>query len=240
LLLVVEAGTLSARIDGSARYARAGEEEMAASGDVTLGAGDALVVPAGVATAFRNEGPTTAVALAALVAPARRVAWNRTPALAEAVSKADHWPVTGAAGVAAQPLAGGRVADTPDGPATIEVGQVTLRSGASRPLATAGPVALAVTAGVLTVVAGQSQIWVEHTSGEDEWIAPGEEVVLLPGDGVLFQAGIVGSIRNDGSGLLLIDLLMLTPADQVTGSVASLATAIRVPALCVAPTCEVS
>jgi hypothetical protein len=106
---------------------------------------------------------------------------------------------------------------------------VALRRGESWRLAATGPVALAVTAGVLTLAADQSQLWLEHMSGEDEWIAPGEEAALLPGDGVLCQAGIVGALRNDGGGPLLLDLLTISPAAGIVPTATPIAAEISVP-----------
>ena len=239
LLLVVEAGTLTARIGGSAWRSRAGVEEFTAPGDILLRAGDGLVVPAEVASAFRNEGKMPVLTLTALVAPAQSVTWNRTEQLATSLPGPTRWPAV-SAGVAAQPLAGGRVADMPIGSAEIGMGQITLHPEESRPLATTGPVAIAVAAGVLTIAAGPRQIWLEHASGEDEWIAPGEEAALLPGDGVLFHAGFVGLIRNDGSGPLLLDLLIINPSASGLGPATLLATPTAVPAVSKAFACGVS
>jgi hypothetical protein len=71
-LTYVESGALSIRLEGPATVLRAAAggapEEVGAGADVTLGAGDAILVPRGTRNAARNDGAEPAVLLVVLLA----------------------------------------------------------------------------------------------------------------------------------------------------------------------------
>ena len=96
-LAYVESGALTVRVEAPLRVVRAATiaafatpgaaeegaipepEEVAAGTEVTLEAGDSVVIPANVAGEVRNDGRERAVALAALVAPPEEGGGTPTP-----------------------------------------------------------------------------------------------------------------------------------------------------------------
>jgi hypothetical protein len=205
LLLAVEVGSLAVQIDGSGQLLGANRATVIAADAVTLHVGDGLVLPTATTAAFRNDGSVPVVALAAGVFPTHAVLNGpaRLGASPDRMGSA-RWIDDGAPGITVQPLVGGWVVDLAAGSAALTLRRVNLQSGDSASLTAPGPVALAVETGALTLSAGGGLIWVQHPNGSDEWIAPTSAATLLSGDGALLQAGATATLRNAGSGPLLI------------------------------------
>lgn len=211
LLLAVESGVLTARVDGSGDLLRANGITESANGDLVLHAGDGVSLPAASAASFRNDGATPAVALGAGVFPA-------TAELGGAGRMATtRWDDNWTPGATVQELAGGWAVDLSAGPAALEIERVDLRPGDGTALAASGAAAIAVDAGALTMTAGQGLIWLQHPDGSDEWLSPGAAATILPRNGALLQSGARATIRNDGSGPLLAIVLSVAPA--ATGAI---------------------
>jgi hypothetical protein len=113
-----------------------------------------------------------------------------------------------------QPLAGGWLVDAAGGPTAIEVRRLSLGPAGEIPLTSPGAVVLAVEAGTLTLAVDQALVWRQPPIGPDEWIAPASEATLLAGDGALLQDRPSVTLRNDGSGPLLLLLLTVTANEE--------------------------
>lgn len=79
-LILVESGTLTARIEGPVTVTRrAGTEEVAAGSEFTLGPGESFVWEPFVVGEIRNDGQEPAVSFAGFLAPADWVFEESTP-----------------------------------------------------------------------------------------------------------------------------------------------------------------
>ena len=192
----IESGNLTATIDGLAtitRHADPGTPPAAAAGqDLVLQQGDAVTIPAGTSSSFRNEGQEVATALVVMVFP-------EDPFGPFAQTSLD--------GVDAELLAGGMVEMVPS-PAIILLSRERFAPGESLPPAESlGPVLGAIEAGSLTYVVESGESTITRggrmgtpTTGERtaEAATPGSESVLEPGDGFIEEGGTVSGARNDG------------------------------------------
>ena len=216
-LLVVEVGSLAVQLNGTGQLLRANQAPAASTGAMTLHVGDGLVLPTVTTAAFRNDESVPVVALAAGVFPTHMEQDSSTPVgtSPDRMGSA-RWIDDGAPRMSVQPLVGGWVVDLAKGSAALTLRRVTLRPGDSAPLTAAGPIALAIETGALTLSAGGGLIWVQHPNGGDEWTAPASVATLLSGDGALLQTGAIATVRNDGSGPLLLLEFAVTPAESVS------------------------
>jgi hypothetical protein len=213
LLLAVETGALEVQLGGPGQLVHADDPPAIVEGPFTLVAGDSLALPAATAAAFRNAGTVPAVALAAGVFPAEvaeGLVHGRDP-----LNHPDRvgWVADGSPEASVQPLAGGWLIDTPRGPVPLELRRMSLRPGESVPLTTSGAMALVVETGALTLVVGGGLVWLQHPDGGDAWIAPASDATLLPDDGALLQSRATATLRNAGSGPLLV-LALTVAADE--------------------------
>jgi quercetin dioxygenase-like cupin family protein len=208
LFLAVESGSLTVDLAGAGQVRRAGQTTMTA-GEFTLRAGDSLVLPTATPASFHNGGAMPVVALAAGIFPAAAVQSG------QGRSGPTRWVDDWSPGAAVQPMAGGWLVDPPPGPAFVELSRVSLRPGGDAPLRTPGPVVLAVETGALrmTEVAGLG--WRQPADGPDTLIAPATATTLLPGDAALLQDEATATLRNDGSGPLLVLDLTVDPGEPV-------------------------
>jgi hypothetical protein len=208
LLLAVESGTLTVQLDGMGQVQRAERTSQAAPGMLVLRPGDALVLPTATGAAFANAGSQPVVALAAGVFSSGVVA-SRFGRVGLA-----HWAEDWSPGASVQPLAGGWLVDASPGPATITLERVSVRPGDQVPLTAPGPADLAVETGALTLEARGGLVWQQHPVGPNASVAPASAATLLPGDAALLQEEASVSLRNAGSGPLLVLMLTVEPAKQ--------------------------
>lgn len=74
-LILVESGSLTARLDGPVTITRTtGTEQIPAGTEFTLGPGESLISPPFIDGEYRNDGQETAITLIAFVAPVEEVA----------------------------------------------------------------------------------------------------------------------------------------------------------------------
>jgi quercetin dioxygenase-like cupin family protein len=210
LLLAIESGALTVDLGGAAQRLRPDRVTTVAAGELTLRAGDGLVLPLAISAAVHNDGPVPVVALAAGVFPAGAAAWimgRSGPA-----RWADDW----SPGATVQPLVGGWLVDPPSGPAVIALRRLFIRPEASGPLTAKGPVVLAVEAGAPRMVAERGSVWRQPPDGPDAWLDSASEVTLLPDDGALLHEESSVTLRNEGSGPALVLVLTVEPAANAT------------------------
>jgi quercetin dioxygenase-like cupin family protein/predicted ester cyclase len=202
LLLAVEAGALTAQVEGHAvltRGAAAGtsgpQPTIVPSGtDIVLHPGDGLWVAPGIRPAFRNTAETPAVVLAATLLPW----WSADPA-DPPEGTAFIWPVPGALDISAQLLLDGVVTDFPPAPSVLGVGRLTLAAGTGlAPYVATGPQFAFVEAGTLGVAS----------------IDAGPAALFSAGAVAFVQDGAVVTLRNPGDGSLVLLLVTITPADM--------------------------
>jgi quercetin dioxygenase-like cupin family protein len=172
---------------------------------VSLGPGDAVFVPAGTPTSFRNKGKAEATLLAVMVFPE-----DPFGAFAQ----------TQIGDVAVELLAGGMVDSVPS-PATITLASATFPPGADLPSSPArGPALGVLRSGDLTyeVTEGDSAVS-RAPEGADAGRAPAAaaaldaEVRLSSGDAFLEETGAVSGIRNSGDESAELLVAFLVPAE---------------------------
>jgi quercetin dioxygenase-like cupin family protein len=204
LLLAVESGVLTVDLGGTAQLLSPDQVGPVGAGRFTLHAGDGLLLPLATSAAFSNGGSAPVVALAAGVFPtaptSSKLGHGAPP----------HWAEDWSPGATVQLLAVGWLVDTTSGSAAIALRRLSLRPGEATPLTAPGSLVLAVETGALTLVLRQGLAW-QHPLGPDVWIAPGSDATLLPDNGALLQEGASVTLRNAGSGPVLVLALTVEP-----------------------------
>jgi hypothetical protein len=211
LAITVEAGSLTVDLAAPASRHLAAQATSTV-GPRVLAVGDRLVLPIDATAALRNTGSGPAVALAAGVFPAaalRRPAFGAGRQLANA---APAWIMDSAPGVTVQPLVSGWTIDPTTGTAALTLQRLSLPPGSQAPLSATDAAAVAVETGVLVIASSQGLISLQRADGSNERLTRGETATLLPGDGVLLLDGADGTLRNAGSGPLLVLHLTVSPA----------------------------
>ena len=221
VLVVVETGNFVAILKSPAVVQRGdvsgAPEPVAGDGETPLQPGDAVYVPAGTSTSFRNSGSSEASLLAVMIFPD-----DPFGPLAE----------TSIDGVAVDLLGGGMV-DTLPPQAMIALGRATFGPGADLPPSPAeGPAVGVLTSGTLiySVIAGESAI--SHGaqrvgSGRPpaEPAALDVDISLSPGDAFVEEIGTVSSMRNtsdaDAEFLIVFLLAEVTAAGVATPGAAT-------------------
>jgi quercetin dioxygenase-like cupin family protein len=198
LLLAVEAGTLTAQVEGPAgltRTATAGTSGPATTtvppgSDIVVRPGDGLWVSSGVRHAFRNAEETPAVVLAATLLP-----WRSTDS---PEGTAYLWPVAGALDISAHLLIDGVVTDLPPAPVVLGLGRLTLAAGVGlAPYMATGRQFAVVEAGTLSLATTSA----------------GPAAPLSAGAVAFVQPGAVATLRNAGDGPLTLLLVTITLVD---------------------------
>ena len=201
LLVAVERGALTVRVEGEATVGRAASASASASpaagtppaGDILVGPGDTLMLSSGARYAIRNAGQTPAVALTLALFPWSAGASGEGRFL---------WPTAGLPDVTTQLLVEGVATDLPEGPVTIALGRVVLAPDAE--LAARGPRAsrlVVVDAGILHLATGGGAV-----------------SVLSPGQGALVPPESGFSLRGDGDDPLVVLLATITPSAPTAGN----------------------
>ena len=216
LLLAVESGTLTVHLDGAGQLLQQDQPAVRAQGRLTLDAGDGLVLPAATAAAFRNEESVPVVALGVGLFPAAVARGPASVGLPQGHTAPARWADDASPGASAQPLAGGWLVDSAGGPVAVELRRMSLPPQGKAAWSGDGAAVLAVETGALTLTVGQGLAWQQPPDGPDAWIAPASAATLLPGDGALLQDRPRITLRNDGSGPLLLLMLTVTPAERAT------------------------
>jgi quercetin dioxygenase-like cupin family protein len=195
LLLAVEAGTLTARVEGEAvvtHGAAAGTggpppKPVPAGADIVLGPGDGLLISPGVRHTLRNAEPTPAVGLSLALLP-----WSASAPQ----GVAGRWPEAESPDVAAHLLVEGVSAVLPSGPAVVALGRLTLAAGADlAPDSANWPRLAVVEAGTLGLAT-----------------ADGPATLRAAGQGAIVPAGTGTTLRNAGEGPLVVLLVTIAPA----------------------------
>jgi hypothetical protein len=210
--LVVESGALAVQLRGMGTLVRSEVSAHVVHGGFTLHGGDGLVLPETTTASFHNGGPTPVVALVAGVFS------TLAPTFIPGKTESSRWDASWSPGATVQPLGGGWLVDPPTGPAAIDLKRLSFQSGALVPLTSPGAAVLSVEAGALTLLAGQGLIWQQSPAGPDGWVPPASAATLLPGDGVLLQDRPQVTIRNDGTGPLLLLVLTVAPTTDRTAT----------------------
>lgn len=212
LLIVVEAGALDADLAGAAQVQLANGMMAIAAGSVTLHVGDRLMMPASTPVAFRNDDATPTVILAAGVFPARIVPATMAPQRLVASGTPARWDDYWTPGATIQSLGAGWIMDPPTGRVTLDLRRLDLAPGAQAPLFASSGMAIGVEAGALALTLTRGLVWMQAPDGPDVLLDNSGAATLLPGDGALIQNQAAGTLRNDGSGPLLILVLTVSPA----------------------------
>jgi quercetin dioxygenase-like cupin family protein len=207
VLVVVEAGEFVAALDGPAAISRGSvATPVAAPGaEVPLQPGDAVFVPAGTSSTFRNAGQSDASLIAVMIFPDDPFGSVARTSIAD---------------VAVDLLAGGMV-ESMSSPAELVLAVARLAPGSELPPSEApGPAIGLLTEGSLsyTVAAGESIISsgaraVGSGRGPTEPAASGSEVALEPGDAFIEEAGVVSGLRNAGATDAILLVAFLAPAE---------------------------
>ena len=188
LLVAVERGALTAVVEGEAVLVRGEDASANASptGEVIVGAGDALLLSSSARYSVRNTGAAPAVVLTLALFPWNSGATDAAPFF---------WPEAGLPEITAQLLAEGVVTDLPEGPAKIALGRVSLAVGAELNVdRVTGPRLAIVEAGTLEV---------EPTAGLGTTLAAGQWSLVQPAS--------MPTFRNAGDGPLVLLLVTITP-----------------------------
>jgi quercetin dioxygenase-like cupin family protein len=207
ILIYVESGEFAATIEGPATLTRAADaggaeaSPASAGGEAVLQAGDAVAIPAGTSSSFRNDSDSDASLLAVLVLP-------EAPFTSAATPIAETTPVAEAitADVTIEILSGGTLQTIPAPPAILFLARQTIAPGGGfPPEESLGPVLAYVEAGRVsyTVESGASAIRRgrrEGTpeTGQQQWLAmtPGTDTTLGAGDALIEEAGTVSGAQN--------------------------------------------
>ena len=201
LLLAVEAGTLTAQVDGPAVLTRGAADGVGSPQattapvgvDVVLHPGDGLLVSPGVRHAFRNAEQTPTVVLAVTLLP-----WQGRGAPG---GDAYLWPIPGALDITAQLLIDEVAPVLPTEPAAIALGRLALapQTGLA-PYGATGSQFIFVETGMLSLA----------TSNDDAHRSAGSQALVEP--------GAVATLRNGGDGPLVVLLVTITPDVPETAS----------------------
>lgn len=181
---------------------------------VALTAGDLLALPAPTRYVLSNDASAVAEALVVAVyapgAPGRAAA-RVDPAYGATGSGAsadEHQ--TSFAGVAVEPLTGGRLTALPPDLAAVHVGTATLFPGARLgPFETVGPVLLHAAAGTLDVDAPTGAVWVRR--GGEGRSGDLDREPFVSGDGALIRSGAVVSVSNPGNAPAVVLVVAIVP-----------------------------
>lgn len=219
----VQSGQLRFEIEGPATVTRLDVGPQPATGEVTVGAGDWVVVPMGVPFRVLNEGSEYAVALVAGLLPLETVT-GATPSAEEAtpIASPEGTPSALASPEGTtpefifEPLAGGVIAELPPAPLAVALLRLTYDPGAGDPIPSqnAGPLIGYVENGQIGYTLASGQATTGKAGSLEFTEAPvGQEVILNPGDWLFEQAGAASQGRNtDGAGASVL-LAILAPPD---------------------------
>jgi len=197
LLVVVERGGLTAKVEGEAVLTRAATVDTGATAepgappaaDVPLGAGDALVLSGGARYALRNPGREPAVVLVLALLP-----WSAGAPEGGAFL----WPEAELPDVGAQRLIEDVATDLPTGPAALVLGRVTLAPRAE----------LAATGGT------GSWLAVVEAGALEIGTSAGPGTTLAAGQATVVQTMPVPTFRNAGDRPLILLLVAVTPTEE--------------------------
>lgn len=185
----VDSGTLTAvvRDEGNTAAVTTGgaaQTGVTAGQDVSLGAGDVIVLPAETFYTFRNAGTDPVVLLSSIMLPAGH---QRPPG----ITYADGEPASDAYnGVTNQILGDGVATSLPTAPGRFVIDQVTVTP--DQPLAASSDVTLLsnTSSGVdITIDAGRVQVSRTVAPGPQRDSAAGTAFTLISGDGIFFPEG---------------------------------------------------
>ncbi|MGH2615907.1 MAG: hypothetical protein ACRDJC_11750 [Thermomicrobiales bacterium] len=215
-LVLLEAGALVLRFEGTATVIRAGATGTpVAQGEVTLGAGDAFLNPGDIGFAVRNDGAESAQVLGVGVFPA-----GEDEAPAEGTPAADA-EMDMAEGITYQPLAYGVATELPAQPAVLGLVRLTLDPGASAPPEEPHPgpelVVVESGSGAVTFTSGEAYVFRGlgmATPGAEpagELAAIGKEITFEAGDAFFAQTGSVEEARNLGDEPAVVLVGFLAP-----------------------------
>jgi quercetin dioxygenase-like cupin family protein/predicted ester cyclase len=181
--------------------------EVSPGSDLTLAAGDVLVLPPSTRYELRGAGDEPTRALVINLDQAAPLVGRSDPAYPETS------PSETAVAIDRQRLAGGTSAVLPPGRVTVAVGRTTFAPGAGIPAhQTVGATLVYVEAGSLHLRTEAGASWV--TLGPNDASSDRAEASLVAGDGALVPPGATATLRNLGDEPLVALVVTIVPADE--------------------------
>lgn len=220
---LVESGTLSAGIDGTAFIGTVGgtPEVTEVTEDQTLGVGQWIMYPAGTGMNLANEGEEELVLLAAVIQP---VGADVESTITYANGQPTEEDLQGVSFVV---LGDGLIQQFPAGGATVTVDQLVVAAGEPVP-GFSGPALLSKTSGAFAISAGEGQVQVTRTATPQLQpnAIPGQEFTLADNDAAFFPAGYEAIPRPESTDELILTRLLIQPQGDLA-SAPALVTAIQ-------------
>ena len=220
VLAYVESGSLVASIDGAATITPGtdGAPTPIAEPNIELQPGDAVVIPAGTSSSFRNEARQEATAVIVMLFP-------EDPFGSFARVSLD--------GVRGQLLAGGMVSAIPSPAGVVLVRQTYAPGAVLEPTESLGPVLGVLERGRLTylVETGESLVTRAGVDGKTaderqmaEEISAPAEIELVSGDAFVEETGTVSGARNDGNAPAELLAVFVWPPETIAPAASPVAT----------------
>jgi quercetin dioxygenase-like cupin family protein len=214
---LVEAGTLTARTDGTMTVNVDGAESET-SDPQTLSAGSWAMYPTGTGMSFANEGEEPVVILSAVILSVGADT-DSTITYTEGDPTDDDFE-----GVSFVVLGDGLIQQFPEGGATVIIDQLVVPAGQPVP-AYSGVAMLSKASGTFAFAAGEGAVQVTRTATPQLQpnAIPGQEFTLADNDAAFFPAGYASIDRPDSADDLALIRLLIDPAGELTDAPATVA-----------------
>lgn len=215
---LVESGTLTANIDGTAIVGIGGESSEV-TGEQSLGIGQWIMYPAGTGMNLINEGDENLVMLSAVIHPVGADV-ESTITYADGEPSPEDFE-----GVSFVVLGDGLIQQLPAGGATVTVDRLTVGAGEPIP-GYSGPALLSKTAGDFAIRVGDGNVQVTRTATPQLQgnAIPEQEFTLADNDAAFFPSGYETIERSDDSGELVFTRLLIQPEGDQANAPAAVAT----------------
>ena len=213
VLLAVESGALT--LHSGVTEERADGSPTHTPDERAVRAGERLLWPPATGATLGNEGKAPAVVLAAALVPEAMIPADQGHVGAASPSeRVSRWIAAWSPEATVQPLVTGDVVATPLGAGTILLRRMNLRAEDQVSLPGAAALAVVVEAGTLDIRAAAGAAELQHANGRSEALSLAGGSTLLAGDGALMQAVTGATLRNVGSGPLLVLHLSVTASGE--------------------------
>ncbi|HYH12356.1 MAG TPA: cupin domain-containing protein, partial [Thermomicrobiales bacterium] len=211
---LVESGTLTARVDGTAVVSVDGEQSEVTEPQ-TLSAGSWIMYPDGVGMNLANEGDEELVLLSAVILS---VGGENQSTITYTEGEPTDSDFDGVSFVV---LGDGLIQQFPDGPTTVTVDQLTLDPGESIPPFTGAALVSKASGGLsFTAVEGQVQVTRTDNPQLQPNAIPGQEFTLENNDAAFFPAGYEAVDRPDSTDELSLLRLLIQPEGELANAAA--------------------
>lgn len=208
---LVESGTLTAQVDGTAVTSVDGEQSET-SEPQSLSAGSWIMYPDGAGMSLSNEGTEDVVILSAVILA--------VDANGETITYTDGEPTDADfEGVSFVVLGDGLIQQFPAGPATVTVDELAVTAGEPVP-GYSGAALVSKTAGQLAFAAGEGDVQVTRTATPQLQpnAIPEQEFTLNDNDAAFFPNGYEAIERPESDSELTLTRLLIQPEGELANA----------------------